>query len=219
MNPLAIHFGLLRVSDMLLLSDSPSEADREGGGRILAGNRLGRPANKAGWAIHSAIHRRREDVNAAAHCHTVYGKVWSTMGRKLRMVDQDVCTFYGDALAVYENYGGVVVGSALGEGEEIAKALGEKGKGVILVNHGLLTVGSTVDEAGFLFDLLEHSCRVQIEMGRAGVEGREVPDREAEFNFGVASRPVSDYLSEGEGRERDANGFVGDAVLGVSTGV
>jgi len=192
MNPLAVHFGLLRVSDMLLLSDDPSEAED---GRILAGNRLNRPANKAGWAIHSAIHRQRPDINAACHAHTVYGKVWSAMGgRRLEMVDQDVCNFYGEALAVYEQYGGVVIGSALGEGEAMAKALGERGKGMILANHGLLTVGGTVDEAGFMFSLLEKSCRVQIELGRSGAEKRVIADKEAEFNFEVASTPVSFIL-------------------------
>lgn len=45
MNPLAVHFGLIRASDMLLLSDDPDPKAPE---RILAGNRRGRPANKAG---------------------------------------------------------------------------------------------------------------------------------------------------------------------------
>ena len=45
MNPLAVHFGLMRASDMLLLSDDPNPAAPE---RILAGNRRNRPANKAG---------------------------------------------------------------------------------------------------------------------------------------------------------------------------
>lgn len=111
------------------------------------------------------------------------------------MVDQDVCNFYGEALAVYGDYGGVVVGSALGEGEAMARALGGRGKGMILANHGLLTVGGTVDEAGFLFSLLEKSCRVQVELGRSGAEKRVIGDREAEFNFGVASTPVSFSLA------------------------
>jgi len=193
MNPLAVHFGLLRVSDMVLLSDEPDEASPTYG-KIIAGNRLQRPANKAGWAIHSAVHRRRRDVNAACHAHTRYGKVWAAMGgRRLEMVDQDVCNFYGEALAVYGDYGGVVVGSALGEGEAIAEALGEKGKGMILANHGLLTVGETVDEAGFLFGLLERSCAVQVELGKAGEKKRLIEDKEAEFNFRMASTPETLY--------------------------
>ena len=116
------------------------------------------------------------------------------MGRKLDMINQDVCNFYGEALAVYDNYGGVVLGGgALEEGDAIAKALGKKGKAAILVNHGLLTVGETVDEAGFLFGLLERSCGVQLEVERAGFgeQKRVIGNQEAEFNFRMASTPVS----------------------------
>ena len=171
---------------MLLVSDNPDDGEV-----ILAGNARGRPANKAGWAIHAAVHRRRGDVNAICHAHTRYGRAWSVTGRKLEMITQDVCNFYGDALALYEDYGGVVVGSALGEGENIAKALGCNGKAAILANHGLLSVGTTVDEAGFLFGLLERCCGVQLEVESTGVEKRIIEDKEAEFNFRVASTPVS----------------------------
>lgn len=189
MNPLAIHFGLLKASDMLLLSDSLS--DEGGGEAILAGNARGRPANKAGWAIHAAIHRRRGDVNAACHAHTENGVAWSATGAKLSMINQDACTFYGGALAIYGNYGGVAVGSALGEGEAIADALGEKGKAAILQNHGLLTVGQTVDEAGFLFGLLDRSCGVELQARGTGMGVEVIGDKEAEFNFRMASTPVS----------------------------
>ena len=189
-NPLSIHFGLLKASDFLLLSDDPDAGEQ----RILAGNARGRPANKAGWAIHSAIHRRRPDINAACHAHTIYGKTWSASGRKLDMINQDVCKFYGDALAIYDNYGGVALGSATGEGDEIAKALGNKGKAAILVNHGLLTVGKTVDEAGALFTILEKSCQIQVEAEKAGCKNRIIGDQEAEFNFRMESVPVSSSL-------------------------
>ena len=112
------------------------------------------------------------------------------------MVDQDVCNFYGEALAIYDDYGGVALGSALGEGEAIADALGDKGKAAILTNHGLLSVGSTVDEAGFLFGLLERSCKVQVELGKSGFPKRLIADKEAEFNFRMASTPVSVRCSD-----------------------
>ena len=185
-NPLAIHFGLLKASDMLLLSDRP-----EDGEVILAGNARSRPANKAGWAIHAAIHRKRGDVNAVCHAHTHYGRAWSSTGKKLEMINQDVCNFYGEALALHEDYGGLVLGDALGEGDAIAEALGGKGKAAILVNHGLLSVGTTVDEAGFLFGLLERCCGLQLEVEKARCGKKIIADKEAEFNFRLASTPVS----------------------------
>ncbi|MCJ1283930.1 hypothetical protein MMC26_003261 [Xylographa opegraphella] len=191
-NPLAVHFGLLRASDMLLVSDA---ATGPLAGRILAGNRLMRPANRAGWAIHAAVHRRRADVNAVCHAHTRYGKVWAASGRgRLQMVDQDVCNFYGEALAVYEDYGGVVLGQGAGaEGEAMARALGPRGKGLVLASHGLLTVGGTVDEAGFLFGALERSCAVQVALAGMGGPRAVIGEREAEFNFRMASTPETLY--------------------------
>lgn len=190
-NPLGIHFGLLKASDFLLISDDPDSQEQ----LIFAGNASKRPANKAGWAIHGAIHRRRPDVNAACHAHTTYGKVWSASGRKLDMINQDVCKFHGDALALYDNYGGVALGAAANEGSAIAKALGAKGKAAILVNHGLLTVGKTVDEAGALFTILEKSCQIQVEVEKAGCKHRMIGDQEAAFNFRMESVPVSDPFS------------------------
>ena len=206
MNPLAVHFGLLRASDMLLVSDDESRGEV-----ILAGNRLKRPANKAGWAIHAAVHCARPDVNAACHAHTVAGKAWSAMGKQLEMLDQDVCNFYGEAGKIYGDYGGVAVGrGAVEEGEAIARALGKFGKGLVLANHGLLTVGNTVDEAGFLFGLLERCCDVQLRV--MAVEGgknrRIIGDKEAEFNFRMASTPVSFVIVGARGALHETRGSV-----------
>jgi hypothetical protein len=50
---------------------------------------------------------------------------------------------------------------AIAEGERIARALGEH-KAAILQNHGLLTVGETVDEAAWWFITMERSCQAQL---------------------------------------------------------
>lgn len=108
------------------------------------------------------------------------------------MITQDVCTFH-DHLAVYNDYGGIVFISD--EGERIAAALGPKNKAAILMNHGLLTVGRTVDEAAFLFSLLEHSCEIQLKVEAAAANGLKkvlITPEEAAYNFKMASDPVSD---------------------------
>lgn len=60
------------------------------------------PANGAGFQIHSAIHKRRPDVAAAAHTHSPYGLSWSPFGRPLEMLTQDAAYLYGDAQGVYD---------------------------------------------------------------------------------------------------------------------
>jgi len=125
-NPLGKHFGLLKASDMVLVDYD---------GKVVGGNQS-RPANAAGFLIHSAVHKARPDVNAACHCHGKAGKAWSAFAKPLEMLNQDVCYFYGDAQAVYDDFGGVVLDEA--EGKRLAAALGPKGKGMVLRNHGLL---------------------------------------------------------------------------------
>ena len=53
------------------------------------------------------------------------------------------------------------------EGKRIAHALGDN-KAAILRNHGLLTVGGSVDEAAWWFISMERSCEVQLMAEAAG---------------------------------------------------
>lgn len=62
---------------------------------------MSKPANAAGFFIHSAIHRARPDVVAACHTHSPHGMAWSAFGRPLEMLTQDAAYLYGDAQAVY----------------------------------------------------------------------------------------------------------------------
>jgi ribulose-5-phosphate 4-epimerase/fuculose-1-phosphate aldolase len=183
-NPLGRHFGLLCASDMVLV-------DYEG--KVVGGNRS-RPANAAGFQIHAAVHKARPDVHAACHTHSKAGKAWSAFCRPLEMLNQDVCYLYGEAQAVYDQFGGIVFSEE--EGERLAKALGPKGKGMILRNHGLLTVGATVDEAAYLFTLMERSCEVQLMVEAAAANGIPkvlVGKEEAEYTFKMASDPEALY--------------------------
>ena len=96
--------------------------------------------------------------------HSTYGRAWSTQGKLLDPITQDVCAFYDDH-AVFDDYTGVVLD--LQEAKRIAHALGEH-KAAILRNHGLLTVGQSVEEAVWWFITMERSCQVQLMAEAAG---------------------------------------------------
>ncbi len=151
-NPFGMPFSHIRVSDLLLVNES---------GEVVEGDA---PVNTAAFVIHSQVHSARPDVVAAAHAHSIYGKSWSALGRLLDPITQDVCAFYDDH-ALFDDYTGVVLD--LEEGKRLAHALGEC-KAVILRNHGLLTVGHSVDEAAFWFITLERSCQAQLLASAAG---------------------------------------------------
>ena len=98
------------------------------------------------------------------HALPLHGRAFSTLGKTLAPLTQDACAFYDDH-AVFDDYTGVVLD--VEEGKRIAHALGD-GKAAILRNHGLLTVGHTVDEAAWWFITMERSCQVQLMAEAAG---------------------------------------------------
>jgi len=146
-NPFGLPFKQLKMSDLILVNEE---------GEVVAGKH--QALNKAAFAIHSAIHKARPDVVAAAHSHSLYGKTWSTFGKLLDPITQDSCIFYQDH-GLFNDYSGVVV--ELSEGDRIGKALEDK-KAVILQNHGLLTVGHSIEECIFWFVTMERTCQSQI---------------------------------------------------------
>ncbi|SCU80318.1 LADA_0B06502g1_1 [Lachancea dasiensis] len=183
-NPLGLHFSQICASDMVHIDSE---------GKILSdGNQAA--INAAGFKIHAELHKARPDVHAACHTHSTYGKAWSAFGKELDMINQDACIFYKQH-AIYNDFGGVVFESE--EGKRLAAALGFK-KAIILQNHGLLTVGETVDEAGYLFTLLEKTCEVQLQVemaSRAGLERKLISDDAAYYTYFNTSDPEGLYSS------------------------
>lgn len=151
-NPIGIHFKFIKASDLVRVDHQ---------GNILEGNY---PINNAAFAIHSRIHHARPDVNAVAHAHTTYGRAFSALGEKLKPISQDACLFYENH-AVLDTFTGVV--AELNEGDMIAEALSSH-CAVILQNHGLLTVGSSVDAATANFVMMDSCCHSQLLAQSAG---------------------------------------------------
>jgi len=145
-NPFGMHFSQVRASDLVLVNEM---------GDVVEG---GKPVNRAAFAIHSRVHASRPDAVAAAHAHSIYGKSWSSLGRRLDPITQDACAFYEDH-GIFEDFTGIVYDTS--EGDRIAEALGSQ-KAVILRNHGLLTTGRTVEEAVWWFISMERTCHSQL---------------------------------------------------------
>jgi ribulose-5-phosphate 4-epimerase/fuculose-1-phosphate aldolase len=144
-NPFGMNFGHIKVSDLIRV---------DAGGKVVEGTR---PVNVAAFAIHYRIHEARPDVVAAAHTHSTYGKAWSAVGRLLDPITQDACAFYEDH--VFFDDTRVLVTEA-GEAARMADALGPH-KAAILRNHGLITVGRSVEEAAWWFISMERCCQSQ----------------------------------------------------------
>lgn len=159
-NPFTVDFSQVRVSNLIRIDHD---------GEVIEGKW---PVNRAAFAIHSRLHRARPDVIAAAHSHSMYGKAFSTLGKLLDPITQDSCAFYEDH-SLFADYTGVVLD--VHEGDRIAEALGGR-KAVILRNHGLLTVGATVDAAAYWFITMDRSCRAQLLAEAAGETVKIAPE-------------------------------------------
>ncbi|RVX73939.1 hypothetical protein B0A52_02829 [Exophiala mesophila] len=184
-NPFGLAFALVKKSDLILVNYN---------GTVLDGgpNRL---LNQAAFAIHAAVHKARPDVVCAAHSHSIYGRSFCALGKPIDTITQDSCAFYND-LAVYDSFKGVVLAKA--EGENIAKALGEK-KAALLQNHGLLTVGETIEAAIFWFVSLEKCCWAQL-MADAAARGMssstvKIDEEDAAFTYKSVGTPRAGWFS------------------------
>jgi ribulose-5-phosphate 4-epimerase/fuculose-1-phosphate aldolase len=177
-NPFGMYFGHIRVSDLILVNAE---------GEVVKGKAL---VNRAAFAIHSRVHAARPDVIAAAHSHSIYGRTWASLARPLDPLTQDACAFYNDH-SVFDHYTGVVLDTS--EGDRIAQALG-KNKAAILRNHGLLTVGQTVDAAAFWFISMDRCCHTQL-MAEAAGKPRLIDPEHAQTTHGQVGSEGAGWFS------------------------
>ncbi len=151
-NPMGRSFKQVKVSELMLVNHK---------GDVVEGNGL---LNGAAFTIHSRIHMSNPSITAAAHSHSLFGKAFSALGRLLDPITQDSCAFFEDHV-LFDDFTGVVL--TLSEGDRIAAALGDH-KAAILRNHGLLTVGETIDAAAWWYITMERSCQAQLMAEAAG---------------------------------------------------
>jgi ribulose-5-phosphate 4-epimerase/fuculose-1-phosphate aldolase len=138
-------FRYMTTDDLVLVRP---DGTIEGGGHITM----------AAYYIHAPVHEARPEIVSAAHCHTPYGTPFSTTVANLEPISQESCAFFGD----HEIFDDEEVSiSSTDGGKRIAEAIGGA-RGVILRNHGLLTVGGTIDAAVGYFLLMERCAEVQV---------------------------------------------------------
>lgn len=121
------------------------------------GNVLGGQAefNMAGFKIHSGVYMARPDVACVMHTHTRAGIAVAASERGLLPISQHALMVM-DELA-YHDYGGP---GTIEEREEVGRSCAA-GECIILRNHGLLTLGSTIPEAFVRMYYLELACQIQ----------------------------------------------------------
>ncbi|XP_010891109.3 alpha-adducin isoform X4 [Esox lucius] len=113
--------------------------------------------NQAGFTLHSAIYAARPDVKCIVHIHTPAGAAVSAMKCGLLPISPEALTL-GEV--AYHDYHGILVDDE--ERVLIQKNLGPTSKVLILRNHGLVSVGGTVEEAFYYIHNLVTACEIQV---------------------------------------------------------
>ena len=131
--------------------------------------------NRAGYVIHSAVHRARPDIACVMHTHTQAGIAVSAQDEGLLPISQHAMRFW-DAIG-YHDYEGLAL-----ETDEQARLVRDLGrhKAMILRNHGLLVCGESIAQAFDLMYYLERACRIQVSAMAGGARLRRPPAEVAE---------------------------------------
>ncbi|MEO5735575.1 MAG: class II aldolase/adducin family protein [Rubrivivax sp.] len=124
-------------------------------GRVVDGS--GQVVNPSGFAIHGAVHAARPEVECVIHLHAPWGVALSMVPEGLLPASQWAMRFY--RRLGRHAYEGLALGAA--EQRRLVQNLGLL-DGLILQNHGTLTVGRTVAEAYLLMHLLERAAQAQL---------------------------------------------------------
>ena len=132
----------------------------------------GNGINRAGYVIHSAVHRARADVECVMHTHTAAGIAVSAQEDGLLPLSQHAMRFT-DRIG-YHDYEGLAL--ELDEQARLVHDLGAH-KAMILRNHGLLTCGASIAEAFDYMYYLERACQAQI-AAMGGDSKLRIPPRE-----------------------------------------
>lgn len=144
-NPFGLHYSEVTASNLVKID--------------LDGNPVGNsdyPVNLAGYIIHSAIHRHRDDAHCIMHTHTTAGMAIACLEGGLAKDN-----FYGAFLSdvAYHDFQGVTVDPA--EQDDLVSSLGQS-NALILRSHGLLSCGPNIAKAFSSLWTLERACQVQL---------------------------------------------------------
>lgn len=114
--------------------------------------------------FHARIYAARPDVACVVHTHADHVTALTATGGRFEMVTQLSAILHEDH-ACLDEYDGLVVNQ--GGGDHLAQALGDK-RILLLKNHGLISVGSSIGAAVIGAVVLEANAKLQLAVMAAG---------------------------------------------------
>ncbi len=127
--------------------------------------------NSGGFAIPSTIHMARPELLCVLHTHTIAGCAVSMQKDGLLPLNQHALQVVGDV--AYHDYEGT--GRNPEERDRLIADLGDRHI-MVLRNHGLLIVGTSIAEAFVATYRMERACAMQLAFQQSGAEFHPIGD-------------------------------------------
>jgi ribulose-5-phosphate 4-epimerase/fuculose-1-phosphate aldolase len=137
---------------------------------------VGTGPRHAEYPIHTEVLRVRPDVGAVVHTHAPAAVAFASLDVPLRPLSHEGTLFVPPDVARFTRTGDLILTAELGG--LLAADLGDR-NAVLLLNHGIVTVGADVPVAVMSAILLERACRAQLTAMAAGGPARWSEDTEA----------------------------------------
>ncbi|MBT0957617.1 class II aldolase/adducin family protein [Alphaproteobacteria bacterium KMM 3653] len=181
MNPNQMHFGRIRASDMLLVDVDDPET--------MQGPNAPDPT---AWGLHGGVHRACPHARCVMHVHSIHATVLASLkDSRLPPIDQNCATFF-NRYVIDEGYGGLAFEE---EGARCAELLKDpKHKVMIMGNHGVLIIGSSVADTFNRLYYFERAAETYIRALQTGQPLRVIPDDIAE----KTAQELDDYPGQAE---------------------
>ena len=133
--------------------------------------------NKASmeWKLHSEIYRNRSDVNAVFHSQPTYSTLIACAKDKkidTSLIPESIAYLNKIEVVPYCHAGSIELAEKCGKGAKRADVL-------LLENHGVVALGSSLEDVINKTQTLEFLCRLIVLSRSAGMDLRSIPSRQA----------------------------------------
>jgi L-fuculose-phosphate aldolase len=171
--PFEAGFSEISASTLVLVDDDLN---------VVRGVGAANPASR----FHFALYDRRPDVNCIIHTHPPHASALAMTGERFVAAHMDAMALFDDC-AYLAQWPGVPISDQ--EGPLISVALGDK-RAILLANHGILTVGASIEEAAYLAVTFERACRLQLLARTLGAIQEVEPDLGREAHAFMTKAPL-----------------------------
>ena len=192
-NPNQMHFARIKASDLLLLNaNDPGTLDGPDA------------PDPTAWGLHGAIHRLCPHARCVMHTHSIWSTVLASLADStLLPIDQNTATFF-NRYVVDDAFGGLAFEA---EGIRCAQMLTDPAKKVMIMgNHGVLVVGSSVADTFNRLFYFERAAETYVRALQSGQKLRVLSDAIAE----QTARELDDYPGQADAHLREIRALLDD---------